>query len=232
MTTRGAHRRVGGAQVDADHLLRADNHRGCPGLGAATPGRHRHAAALEARVPDGTEGGRHGGKARLRTRETGASVPCDDVGTPAGLQRDVLMLLSRLQPARSVQSRTRAGASYTARASAAPEVHPRRAALAALPLAALLLASACASPPAAVARDLAAAEAAKEARKAALRKAAEESATTGVGEAAFAESDYSIGDDHRCVPRPRGDRWRHARGTCCDSDARSSAFPLFGPETD
>ena len=109
-----------------------------------------------------------------------------------------------ITPARaSVQARSQRGATCAARAVAAPEVHPRRAALAALPLAALLLTSACAAPPLALARDLAAAEAAKEARKAALRKAAEDSATTGVGEAAFAESEYSIGDDHRCV---RGQR--------------------------
>ena len=125
-----------------------------------------------------------------------------------------------LTPARSVQKSSSAGARCTARACAAPEVHPRRAALAVLPLAALLLTSACAAPPAAVARDLAAAEAAKEARKAALRKAAEDSATTGVGEAAFAESEYSIGDDHRCVRDPGETGDGHARGTCLRSESQ------------
>jgi len=59
-----------------------------------------------------------------------------------------------------------------------------------------LAAGAALLPGAARARDLAAAEAAKEARRAALRKAADDSAATGVGEAAFAESEYGIGDDH------------------------------------
>jgi len=61
------------------------------------------------------------------------------------------------------------------------------------------------------ARDLAAAEAAKEARKAALRKAAEDSATTGVGEAAFAESEYSVGDDHSPNSHTRQDETLRAQ---------------------
>ena len=89
-----------------------------------------------------------------------------------------------------------------------PAVVLTRRAVAPLLGAAALLAT---TPSVVFARDFASAEAAKEARKAALRKAAEDSAATGVGEAAFAESEYSVGEDHSPNSHTRQDETLRAQ---------------------